>query len=185
MCIPATGEKRYMRYCPVCALEDREKYGETVWHREHQIQRICVCPQHRCYLENTRAVVSSKSSPGLHDAESFVPFYSEPLLCSYIREIGFDQYLIKVMREPVDMDDPLPIGRFLHSRLSSDYLNDMGTLRNISNLYTDYLSFFGDMTIRRKRTCKRFSMEKKCMNSICESKCFEIHTPCGINLLRR
>ena len=136
-----------MRYCPVCALEDREKYGETFWHREHQIQRIRVCPQHRCYLENTRAVVSSKSSPGLHDAESFVPFYSEPRLCSYIREIGFNQYLIKVMREPVDMDNPLPIGRFLHSRLSSDYLNDVGTLRNISNLYTDYLSSFGDMTI--------------------------------------
>ena len=147
MCMPTTGEKRYMRYCPVCALEDREKYGETFWHREHQIQRIRVCPKHRCYLENTSAVVSSKSSPGLHDAETLVPFYSEPRLCSNIREIGFTQYLIKVMREPVDMDNPLPIGRFLHSKLSSEYLNDAGTIRNISNLYTDYLSFYGDMTI--------------------------------------
>ena len=29
MCMPTTGEKRYMRYCPICALEDREKYGEN------------------------------------------------------------------------------------------------------------------------------------------------------------
>ena len=147
MCIPATGEKRYMRYCPVCALEDREKYGETFWHREHQIQRIRVCPKHRCYLENTSAVVSSKSSPGLHDAEGRVPYFSDARACSNDREIQFTQYVIDVMSKPVDMDNSIPIGQYLHSRLNNNYLNRTGTLRNINDLYTDYLEFYGDMII--------------------------------------
>ena len=28
---------RYLRYCPVCVKVDRERYGETYWHRMHQI----------------------------------------------------------------------------------------------------------------------------------------------------
>ena len=28
---------KYLRYCPQCVKEDREKYGETYWHRKHQI----------------------------------------------------------------------------------------------------------------------------------------------------
>ena len=26
-----------MRYCPLCAADDRKNYGETYWHRLHQI----------------------------------------------------------------------------------------------------------------------------------------------------
>ena len=36
------GEGRYLRYCPLCAREDRERYGETYWHRLHQIQGVDV-----------------------------------------------------------------------------------------------------------------------------------------------
>ena len=33
MCLPILNEKNYLRYCPKCALEDRENHGETYWHR--------------------------------------------------------------------------------------------------------------------------------------------------------
>ena len=32
--------RRYLRYCPACASEDRKKLGETYWHREHQIIHV-------------------------------------------------------------------------------------------------------------------------------------------------
>lgn len=34
------GTGRFLRYCPVCAREDREQHGETYWHRIHQIEGI-------------------------------------------------------------------------------------------------------------------------------------------------
>jgi hypothetical protein len=42
-----------LRYCPVCTTEDRERFGETYWHRIHQAAGVAVCPQHTMWLETT------------------------------------------------------------------------------------------------------------------------------------
>ena len=145
MCIPLLKEPRYIRYCPECAKEDREKYGETYWHRSHQIPRIRVCPEHSCFLENSEIPVSSKTSPGLYDAESNIPKDLKIRICENEAEIGFTKYVIDVMREPIDLDTSIPIGTFLHSNLKSEYISDSGLVRNISKLYEDYLAFYKDM----------------------------------------
>ena len=144
MCMPLLNESRFIRYCPECAKEDREKYGETYWHREHQIPKIRVCPKHRCFLENSEVAVSAKTSPGLHDAENNVPESKEPRVCNSDREIEFTQYVIDVMHEPIDLENPLSIGKFLHSRLGSEYSSNSGLVRNITKLYEAYLSFYGE-----------------------------------------
>ena len=143
MCLPTNNEKRYMRYCPICAKEDREKYGETYWHREHQISRICVCSRHKCFLENSDIVVSSKSSPGLYDAESCVSEKHETRLCEDEKELTFTQYVIEVLREPMGAENDFCIGSFLHSQLGSEYVSPSGLVRNISQLYEDYCTFYG------------------------------------------
>lgn len=43
----------YLRYCPICVLEDKKDYGETYWHRNHQLPGILVCSIHSCFLENS------------------------------------------------------------------------------------------------------------------------------------
>ena len=144
MSLPANNEKRYLRYCPRCADEDRIKYGETFWHREHQIQKIRVCPKHQCFLECSDIPISSKTAPGLFDAESNVPQNSIPRRCNSDCEIIFTQYIIDVMREPIDLRNEFSIGKYLHSRLSGDYVNGSGLIRNIEKLYHDYLLFFED-----------------------------------------
>lgn len=103
MCMPKLGYTRYLRYCPECAKEDREKYGETYWHREHQIPKIRVCPKHRCFLENSKIEISARTSPSLHDAENNVPEDAEPKMCDSNREVEFTQYVIDVMHEPIDL----------------------------------------------------------------------------------
>lgn len=40
---PRTGTDRYLKYCPICAEEDRQKYGEAYWHRSHQIAKLPKC----------------------------------------------------------------------------------------------------------------------------------------------
>lgn len=145
MCIPLLNEPRYIRYCPECAKEDREKYGETYWHRANQIPRTRVCPKHKCFLENSEIPVSSKSSPGLYDTENNIPKELKTRFCENETEIAFTQYVIDIMREPIDLGTSIPIGTFLHSNLKSEYTSKSGLVRNISKLYEDYLEFYNDM----------------------------------------
>ena len=143
MLIPNLGYTRYIRYCPECAKEDREEYGETYWHREHQILKISVCPKHHCFLEDSEVAISSKTSPGLHDAENNVPHNIEKRVCNSYREIEFTQYVIDVMHEPVDIENSLSVGKFLHSRLDDEYVRENRMSRNMNKLYVDYLTFYG------------------------------------------
>jgi hypothetical protein len=45
----------HLRFCPVCKREDEEYYGETYWHRLHQLPGVEVCPSHQAFLENSSA----------------------------------------------------------------------------------------------------------------------------------
>lgn len=50
--------KRYLKYCPLCAKEDRENKGEAIWYRKHQIVGVTVCPVHRCRLINSNVLIT-------------------------------------------------------------------------------------------------------------------------------
>lgn len=142
--IPKSKEKRYLRYCPLCVSENRQKYGETYWHRAHQVQKIRVCPKHRCFLKNTSIPISSKSSPGLHDAESIIPIDADIHFCEDKTELDFTAYLIEVFQTPMDYATSFPIGEFLHSKLSDTYVSDSRLQRNMAKFYKEYLSFYGN-----------------------------------------
>ena len=143
MAIPNTG-KRFLRFCPCCAAEDREAYGETYWHRSHQIQRIQVCPKHECYLESSAIMISGKSSPDLHPAELSVPVM-QPRPCADERLLKFTAYVLEVTQAPVNLSSQTAIGVYLNSRLDAKYHNRSGLVRNISQLYRDYTVFYNGM----------------------------------------
>ena len=46
---------KHLRFCPACVKEDREAFGETYWHRIHQITGVEVCPYHAVFLESNTA----------------------------------------------------------------------------------------------------------------------------------
>src|SRR5579884_3399041 len=46
---------QWLRYCPECVKSDRERFGETYWHRLHQAPGVEVCPIHDTFLENSTA----------------------------------------------------------------------------------------------------------------------------------
>ncbi|MEC4986112.1 MAG: TniQ family protein [Oscillatoria sp. PMC 1068.18] len=48
----------YLRFCPQCLAEDLQQYGETFWHRLHQVSGMRVCLTHRVGLENSQVLVS-------------------------------------------------------------------------------------------------------------------------------
>lgn len=51
----------WLRFCPACVEVDRNQFGETYWHRIHQVPGIQVCPCHTAFLENS-SVSSGRSA---------------------------------------------------------------------------------------------------------------------------
>jgi hypothetical protein len=39
-----------LSFCPECVKADRDQYGETYWHRVHQLSGVYVCPDHSVFL---------------------------------------------------------------------------------------------------------------------------------------
>lgn len=52
-----------LRFCPSCVSSDRQRFGETYWHRMHQLPGVEVCPQHLVFLE-TSGIASRHRSWG-------------------------------------------------------------------------------------------------------------------------
>ena len=47
-------KKQKLKFCPLCYREDTEIYGESYWHREHQIPLASICLKHQkklCWVE--------------------------------------------------------------------------------------------------------------------------------------
>lgn len=139
------GYRRYLRYCPLCSKDDREQYGETFWHREHQIIRIDICPKHQCFLKDSKIPIGSKTTPGLHCAETEVPHDDTVETCDAEHLIAFSKYVLDVFREPVDIEGDTPIGAYLQSCLEAKYLSDTGVYLNSTLLYGDYKDFIKDI----------------------------------------
>lgn len=53
----------FRRYCACCAAEDKKRYGETYWHRVHQLPATLFCEKHDVPLIETgiRSTVSSRA----------------------------------------------------------------------------------------------------------------------------
>ena len=146
------GETRYLRYCPVCTKEDRQKYGETYWHRIHQMTGVKVCPIHGCYLVNSDVTISSRASPNLITAE-------EKAICEKTKkseneiEIKVSQYILKVFQSDIDMNNDISAGDFLHSKMAdTKYRSVRGEQRNMETLCSDFQDKFKDLDCNFKES---------------------------------
>lgn len=57
-----------LRVCPICSARDRVRFGETYWHRVHQIPGVAICTHHSVRLMDSN--VSYRHSRNRHDFRS-------------------------------------------------------------------------------------------------------------------
>ena len=100
------GENRYLRYCPLCVEKDRQLYGESYWHRSHQLTGVSVCSKHGIKLWNSSVIISGKASPNLVTAEQEIK--EQNVICGNEIEIQLAEYVGKVFRS----DTPFSNGRY-------------------------------------------------------------------------
>ena len=174
LCIPMNKNGyRHLRYCPMCALEDRERYGETYWHRMHQMIGVNICPVHHCKLLDSSIVISSKLSPCLVSAEEEIEERGEACVSGNELECEVAEYVFSVFKSDVDMETDINIGDFLHSRMSNTkYLSKRGEQRNITLLHKDFADHYKDMPgnwftelwqLQKVFTNYRFNMYEICL----------------------
>jgi len=70
---------KYLRYCPDCVREDVDAYGETYWHRIHQLPAMVFCTKHQVRLCDSEALV-------IGSLMGFCPASIEPLSVPRITE---------------------------------------------------------------------------------------------------
>ena len=145
--LPRTGEEQYLRYCPLCAAEDRGRYGEAYWHRKHQIRNVRVCTGHGCRLEITDIPIKSERNYKFHPAESMIPdraatAISDPLI------IRFAAYLETVFDAPLEFGREVPISSVLYYGMSrTKYLKPSGRSRYTKMLADDMKVFYGQLGV--------------------------------------
>lgn len=134
---------RHLRYCPECVNDDRQKYGETYWHRVHQMVGVNICPLHHCYLIESDIVTSSNVSPSLITAEEVVEIPDIITFSDNDQERRLAEYVAEVFQSDIDLQSNVTTGRFLHSRMEgTKYLSQRGEQRNMSLLHADFTEFY-------------------------------------------
>lgn len=142
--IPQTkdGHIRKLKYCPLCAADDRKQYGETYWHRSHQMIGITVCPVHKCCLLISGVEISGKASPSLVTAEEVVPETVEVVTNVDEIEIQLASYMSQVFLYPVQMGE-VNIGTVLGDRIASGYAHARNGQRAIASFHQKFMEFAG------------------------------------------
>ena len=167
------GRKRHLRYCPVCVKEDREKFGETYWHRVHQMPGIEVCLRHGCYLIEAVCVSVGKASPDLKSAEEAVQGSRHEILKT---KEGLDEnlarYMAEVFESEMDLENDIFVGKFLHSKLEgTPYCSLRGEQRNIGKLHEDFTEYYKELSSNHFTELwqiqKVFTNDRMNFNEIC------------------
>lgn len=130
---------RFLRYCPLCFKEDKQKFGEAYWHKAHQIRGVDVCNKHGCFLHNTNIEISAKSPPRLWVADDIV-VNCEADLASEVEQ-QFADYAIQLMEVRTTWN--CPINKWLISKLEgTKYISARGKRKFVNELYSDMLEYY-------------------------------------------
>ena len=140
---PRRTEIPSMRYCPLCAADERKNYGETYWHRLHQIYELPVCPVHKCFLMNTDYKLSGKLPPNLISAEIVIPLSENIILCDNEKLLLLARYIKEIFDLPIKMDSDFAASDLFKRRTEKRcYRTPRGEVCRITSLYNDFAEYY-------------------------------------------
>ena len=140
--LPRSEEDKYLKYCPVCASEDREQYGEAYWHRKHQIRNMDLCTKHRCKLINSKITATSSQTFTLNPAETAIE-EEEAVYIENPLKLEFASYMEQIFKAPMDFENDIAIDTILYYGLEgTKYMSSTGKTRNTQMLADDIQKYY-------------------------------------------
>ena len=145
--LPRVETDRFLKYCPVCAEEEREKYGEAYWHRKHQIRNMIVCHKHGCLLENTSVKATSEQTFTFCPAEEYATIRSPTMTKNSLSQ-QYAEYMAAVFHAPLSMTTDIPISAvFYHVMSDTRYMAVSGKARHTKQLAEDINAYYKSIGI--------------------------------------
>lgn len=142
--LPKGEHTRFLKFCPICAKEDRERWGEAYWHRRHQIIDIKACPDHRVCLVETNIAMNEKLRWTLFSAELEIDDNVSTSSASE-KEIIFARYASELLdwAGKVEINSSMTAGKYLSLRmLGTKYVTIRGNKRHVKLLNSDLNEFW-------------------------------------------
>lgn len=143
--LPRSERDQYLKYCPLCMVEDRKIYGEAYWHRVHQIRNMSVCTKHKCRLENSSVTARSSQTFILEPAEIVLEEKRADRNVDTL-ELEFASYMEEIFESHMSFEEDTPISSILYSGMeNTKYLKSTGRLRNTQLLADDMQDYFKEI----------------------------------------
>ena len=138
-----------LRYCPLCMKEDIEKYGESYWHRAHQIWIVNKCHKHGCNLLDStislsRAVYHLTCADELSCQNNDVTYHESPF-------DGLSEYAIAALDAPFSFHCDSNVDALIYAAIDAGYgkLYSKGFMCDASELYESIQKKFGEDFVKR------------------------------------
>ncbi|NOU96931.1 hypothetical protein GC093_27450 [Paenibacillus sp. LMG 31456] len=142
-----------VRYCPLCLLEDYQKFGESYVHRIHQYKFVQVCPNHHTYLISS---CPECQQPFVYYNRRLlgIPYCSNKhYLPSFAQHTVYTGALEKLIHQVADDTSffiqnekkiyiELIRQRYLDYALKKGYISPNGLMKKNKSLKQDFLGFF-------------------------------------------
>lgn len=166
----------YLKYCPKCVSEDREQYGETYWHRSHQVRGTDICMKHLCKLKQSYVKCTNDKSFVFYPAESSI---NEKIDNTGVEEninyqkISFEKYLVSIFnRRILSNGKDIKYGDVINYHIyKNNYVK--GNVRCVQKLYDDMKSFYLPIKVNKISSFHQ-------IQRVLSNKQFEFYTICQI-----
>lgn len=161
--LPRSEGDKYLKYCPLCVEDDRKLYGETYWHRKHQLRNMSVCTKHKCRLENSGVPAKSEQCFTLDPAETAVKEVQarpaeNPL------ELEFAFYMEEIFDASMDLENNIPVSAILYFGMEgTKYMSVTGRTRNTKLLADDMVEYYGKIGLND--TASYFQIQRTLLGS--------------------
>lgn len=143
--LPRNERELWLKYCPLCVAEDRKKYGETYWHRIHQVRNMLICPTHRCKLVNSEVDIRSEKIFAFNPAEVAIKNIT-PVMVDDVEQIKFAKYISGLFNMNMSSDDKGNIKTIIYNAMTkTQYMK--GKHRNMSQFSGNLRSYFKGIAV--------------------------------------
>lgn len=138
--LPRNEGELWLKYCPQCTAEDRKTYGETYWHRVHQVRNMMICPTHRCKLVNSEVDIRSEKIFAFNPAEVVIN-NADPILVDNVEQIKFTKYTSDLFNMNIVNDNERGIKAAIYNAITkTKYMK--GKHRKMAQFSEDLQSYF-------------------------------------------
>lgn len=148
--IPTCKKSYYLRYCPVCIGADREQYGESYFHIQHQIPPVHVCALHNCELVDTAIPNTKQRSCIMMPLEQIIAENDIGETVEYEADninVRVAKYIDEVIHQPFNVNAETLISDYLTVKLEEPYVSPRGEQRNLVEFNRDMTIYFDGLRV--------------------------------------